>query len=116
MEEVQEQSKNALKKAQKQAKAAAAKAEKATNVPIVGGKGQKKDDSKEIIGITVSKEGHFAQWYQDVVIKAELVEYYHEVRTRAIISRAPVTDSNGQISGFYILRREACLSGPDSRD
>ncbi|KAF2263805.1 prolyl-tRNA synthetase [Lojkania enalia] len=89
MEEAQEQSKNALKKAQKQAKAAAAKAEKAAkaaNVPVVGGK---KDDSKEIIGITVSKEGNFSQWYQDVVIKAELVEYYNE------------------ISGFYILRPAA---------
>ncbi|KAF2869764.1 prolyl-tRNA synthetase [Massariosphaeria phaeospora] len=89
MEEVQEQSKNALKKAEKQAKAAAAKAAKATAVPAAGGKGKKGDDSKEIIGITVSKEGNFSQWYQEVVIKAELVEYYTE------------------IAGFYILRPAA---------
>jgi prolyl-tRNA synthetase len=54
------------------------------------------DASKDIIGITVSKEENFSQWYQEIVIKAEMVEYYNE------------------ISGFYILRRELhtwlCLS------
>lgn len=93
MEEAKEQSKNALKKAEKQAKAAAAKAEKAakaSNLPVVGGK---KDDSKEIIGITVSKEGNFSQWYQDVVIKAEMVEYYNEVRLKSCIFPKLLTDS-----------------------
>ncbi|KAI5866708.1 proline-tRNA ligase-like protein [Durotheca rogersii] len=79
-----EQSKSALKKAEKEAKKAAEKAAKAAakaTLPVVGGK--KTDD---IIGITVSKTENFAQWYQEVVLKAELVEYYTE------------------ISGFYIMR------------
>ncbi|KAK3307373.1 uncharacterized protein B0T15DRAFT_175018 [Chaetomium strumarium] len=84
MEDAKEQSKSALKKAEKQAKMAAAKAEKAAKqatVPVVGGK--KTDD---IIGITVSKSENFSQWYQEVVLKAELIEYYTE------------------ISGFFIMR------------
>lgn len=88
MDETQGPSKSALKKAEKQAKMLAAKAEKAaaraTTVPIVGGAGgaKKTDDSKEIIGITASKDTNFSAWYQDLVIKAELVEYYSEVRRR----------------------------------
>ncbi|GAD98714.1 predicted protein [Paecilomyces variotii No. 5] len=90
MEEAQAQSKNALKKAEKQAKMAAAKAEKAAKtLPVVGGAGKKANDSKEIIGITVSKAENFPIWYQELVLKAELVEYYSE------------------ISGFYILRPAA---------
>jgi len=30
-------------------------------------------------GISVSKEVNFSQWYQEVVTKCELVEYYNEV-------------------------------------
>ncbi|CAJ2506986.1 Uu.00g081720.m01.CDS01 [Anthostomella pinea] len=85
-EESKEPSKSALKKAEKQAKMAAAKAEKAAKqaaLPVVGGK---KDDGKEPIGIMASKDTNFSQWYQEIVTKAELVEYYSE------------------ISGFYILR------------
>ncbi|EFX05973.1 prolyl-tRNA synthetase [Grosmannia clavigera kw1407] len=84
MEDVKEPSKSALKKAEKAAKMAQAKADKAakaTTVAVVGGK--KTDD---IIGITVSKTDNFAQWYQEVVLKAEMIEYYNE------------------IAGFYILR------------
>jgi len=83
MEETQEQSKSALKKAQKAAKLASSKAEKAASkaVPIVGGA---KDKSKEIIGITVSKDTNFSEWYQELVLKAELVEYYTEVRGVAL--------------------------------
>ncbi|KAK4442162.1 hypothetical protein QBC34DRAFT_419145 [Podospora aff. communis PSN243] len=84
MEEGKEQSKSALKKAEKAAKMAAQKAEKAAkqaSLPVVGGK--KTDD---IIGITVSKSENFSQWYQEVVLKAELIEYYTE------------------ISGFFIMR------------
>ena len=80
----QEPSKSALKKAEKQARFAAEKAAKAAKkatLPVVGGK--KTDD---IIGITVSKADNFPQWYQEVVLKAEMVEYYQE------------------ISGFFILR------------
>lgn len=83
-----EPSKSALKKAEKQAKFAADKAKKAaekalkqTNVPVVGGR--KVEDT---IGITVTKAGNFPQWYQEVVLKAEMVEYYQE------------------ISGFFVLR------------
>lgn len=84
MEDNKEQSKSALKKAEKQAKWAAEKAAKAAKqaaVPVVGGK--KQDD---IIGITVSKAENFPAWYQEVVLKAEMVEYYQE------------------ISGFFVLR------------
>ncbi|KAI1268505.1 prolyl-tRNA synthetase [Xylariaceae sp. FL1019] len=80
-----ETSKSALKKAEKAAKMAAAKAEKAAKqaaLPIQG----KKDDDKKIIGITASKEHNFSAWYQELVIKGELVEYYTE------------------ISGFFVLR------------
>ncbi len=77
-----EPSKSAAKKAEKQAKMAAAKAEKAAKqaaVAVVGGK-KAGDDSKEIIGITHQKDVSFSLWYQDLVIKAELIEYYNEVR------------------------------------
>ena len=80
----EEPSKNALKKAAKEAKMAADKAVKAAKqaaMPIVGGK--KTDD---IIGITVTKAENFPIWYQEVVLKAEMIEYYNE------------------ISGFFILR------------
>jgi prolyl-tRNA synthetase len=87
MEEAATQSKSALKKAEKQAKMAAEKAAKAAKqaaLPVVGGK--KAEDSK---GITVSKQENFSAWYQEVVLKAEMVEYYAE------------------ISGFFILRPPA---------
>lgn len=87
MEGAAEPSKSALKKAEKQARLAAEKAAKAakqTNLPVVGGK--KADD---IIGITVKKTENFPQWYQEVVLKAEMVEYYQE------------------ISGFFVLRPSA---------
>lgn len=83
MADAQEPSKSALKKAEKQAKMAASKAEKAAkaaSLPIVGGQKKGGDSSKELVGITVSKEDNFPQWYQELVIKAELVEYYSEVR------------------------------------
>jgi prolyl-tRNA synthetase len=78
-----EVSKSALKKAEKQAKQAAEKAAKAAKqtVAVVGGK--KTDD---IIGITMSKADNFPGWYQEVVLKAEMIEYYNE------------------IAGFFILR------------
>jgi prolyl-tRNA synthetase len=81
-----EPSKSALKKAEKQAKMAAERATKAVKaaLPVVGGK--KTDD---IIGITSSKETDFPAWYQEIVLKAELIEYYNE------------------ISGFFILRPQS---------
>ncbi|SCV58257.1 uncharacterized protein FFB14_15528 [Fusarium fujikuroi] len=33
----------------------------------------------EIIGITATKEDNFPQWYQEVVVKAGMVEYYTEI-------------------------------------
>ncbi|KAH8681590.1 proline-tRNA ligase-like protein [Xylariales sp. PMI_506] len=84
VEPAKEPSKSALKKAEKEAKKAAEKAAKAakqSTVSVVGGK--KADD---IIGITASKADNFSQWYQEVVLKAEMIEYYTE------------------ISGFFIMR------------
>ncbi|KFX91677.1 hypothetical protein O988_07628 [Pseudogymnoascus sp. VKM F-3808] len=78
-----ETSKTALKKAEKQAKMAADKAAKAAKNALVVGQGKKTDD---IIGITVSKEQDFSAWYQEVVVKSEMIEYYQE------------------IAGFFILR------------
>lgn len=78
-----EPSKSALKKAEKQAKMAAEKAAKAAAKAILVVGGKKTDD---IIGITVSKSDNFSAWYQEVVLKAEMIEYYTE------------------ISGFFILR------------
>ncbi|RKF63876.1 putative proline--tRNA ligase C19C7.06 [Erysiphe neolycopersici] len=62
-------------------KAASKKAAKRTPIATIGAKKQ-----DEIIGITHSKAQNFSAWYQEVVVKAELVEYYVE------------------ISGFFILR------------
>jgi prolyl-tRNA synthetase len=73
MEETPEISKSAAKKAAKNA----GKPEKKKQIPVVGGK---KDDGKEIIGITASKDTNFSAWYQELVVKGELVEYYNEVR------------------------------------
>ncbi|KAG0652579.1 Prolyl-tRNA synthetase [Hyphodiscus hymeniophilus] len=82
-----EPSKSAIKKAEKQARVAAekagkvAKAAKQAALPVVGGK--KADD---IMGMTVKKTENFSAWYQEVVLKSELINYYEE------------------ISGFFILR------------
>lgn len=83
-EQPAEPSKSALKKAAKASAKEASKAVKASKAAPVAVK--KTDD---IIGITVSKEENFPQWYQEVVLKAEMIEYYTE------------------ISGFYILRPAA---------
>jgi len=78
-----EVSKSALKKAEKQAKMAADKAAKATKKALPIGQGKKADD---ILGMTVSKEEDFSSWYQEVVLKSEMIEYYQE------------------IAGFFVLR------------
>lgn len=47
---------------------------------------EKKDDKKEVtIGIDVKKSENFSGWYQEVIIKSGLIEYY-------------------DVSGCYILR------------
>lgn len=80
-----EPSKSALKKAEKQARLAADKATKAAKNALAVGGGKKADD-KETIGMTASKVNDFPLWYQEVVLKSEMIEYYTE------------------ISGFFILR------------
>ena len=80
-------SKSALKKAEKLAKQAADKAAKAAKqaaLPIVGGK-----KAEDTIGMTVTKAENFSQWYTEVVLKAEMIEYYSE------------------IAGFFILRPQS---------
>ena len=83
MADTAETSKSALKKAEKHAKMAADKAAKAAKTVLPVGGGKKADD---IIGITSSKQADFSSWYQEVVLKSEMIEYYNE------------------ISGFFILR------------
>lgn len=78
-----EMSKSAAKKAAKMAKQAADKNDKEVN------KGLAKDEAKKahskpskkkadsaLIGIDVSKEEDFAGWYQQVLTKGEMLDYY----------------------------------------
>lgn len=94
-----EMSKNALKKAAKQEKLAAEKAHKsatttatqgiakaAANKPTSKGSSSKgKIEGKEVISIDVSKEEDFAGWYQQVLTKGDMLDYY-------------------DVSGCYILK------------
>lgn len=103
MEGAAEPSKSALKKAEKQAKLAAdkaAKAAKKTALPVVGGK--KTDD---IIGITVSKAENFPAWYQEVVLKADMVEYYTEI-SGFFVLRPPAMHIWGEIRKWFTARIE----------
>ncbi len=62
------------------------KEEKKTQKPTKDDKKKKEDDEiKNTLGIEVKKEDDFSMWYQQVITKAEMVEYY-------------------DISGCYILR------------
>lgn len=90
-----EPSKSALKKAEKQAKMAADKAAKAAAAADKAAKvvksasmpvGQGKKADTDMVGITTPKAENFPAWYQEVVLKAQMVEYYTE------------------ISGFFVLR------------
>lgn len=79
-----ETSKNAAKKAAKAAKLAAEKADKAAKKGI--GKSEakqptskapkKKIDGAALIGIDVAKEEDFPGWYQQVLTKGEMLDYY----------------------------------------
>jgi prolyl-tRNA synthetase len=79
-----EVSKNAAKKAAKAAELAAKKAGKAANKGI--GKQEakkpaakapkKKIDGAALIGIDVSKEEDFPGWYQQVLTKGDMLDYY----------------------------------------
>ena len=94
--EPKEQSKNALKKAQKQEKLAAEKANKsATNTTKEAGRAEakravnkapkKKIEGAALIGIDVAKEDDFSGWYQQVLTKGDMLDYY-------------------DVSGCYILK------------
>ena len=39
------------------------------------GQGKKKQDDSALIGITATKEGDLAEWYQQVILKAEMLEF-----------------------------------------
>ena len=94
--EPQEQSKNAVKKAAKQAKLAEEKANKsATSTVKEAGRAEakkavnkapkKKIEGAALIGIDVAKEDDFSGWYQQVLTKGDMLDYY-------------------DVSGCYILK------------
>lgn len=94
--DVPEPSKNALKKAAKQEKLAAEKANKSsTNTTKEAARAEakkavnkapkKKIDGAALIGIDVAKEDDFAGWYQQVLTKGDMLDYY-------------------DVSGCYILK------------
>lgn len=95
--EPQEQSKNARKKAEKQKKLADEKAnnKSATNTTKEAGRvgatratnhaPKKKPEGAALIGIDVAKENDFSAWYQQVLTKGDMLDYY-------------------DISGCYILK------------
>lgn len=51
-----------------------AKAKKNASLPV--GQGKKTED---VFGIVAKKDEDFPTWYQEVVLKAEMIEYYNEV-------------------------------------
>lgn len=110
-EQPKEPSKSALKKAEKQAKMAADKAAKAAKqATVVVGQGKKADD---IIGITVKKEEDFSMWYQEVVLKAEMIEYYNEVSPPPLRAHALgiTTDPAHRSLVSSLCARLPCTSG-----
>ena len=76
------------------AQSSAKKAGKQLTVPIIAN------------GISVGKETNFSLWYQEVVTKCELVEYYTEVGGTLAATLSFDRADSKQISGFYILRRK----------
>lgn len=105
--DTEEVSKNALRKAQKQERLAAEKANKsATNTTKEIGRAEakkavnkapkKKIEGAALIGIDVAKEDDFAGWYQQVLTKGDMLEYY-------------------DISGCYILKVRPSARGKSLR-
>lgn len=101
--EAQEPSKNALKKAAKQEKLAAEKANKpaSKNTKDIGKaeakkgpttKGPKKPADGPLIGINAAKEDDFSTWYQQVLTKGDMLDYY-------------------DVSGCYILKVRRNITG-----
>ncbi|KAJ5141886.1 Transcription initiation factor IIA small chain (TFIIA 13.5 kDa subunit) [Penicillium atrosanguineum] len=78
----QGESKNAAKKAAKAAKLAAEKANKGEKAKQGGGKQApkkaptKKMEGAALIGIDVAKETDFPNWYQQVLTKGDMLDYY----------------------------------------
>lgn len=78
-------SKNAAKKAAKMAKQAADKADKSVNKGIgkteakkpTSKAANKKSDGPALIGIDVTKEEDFSGWYQQVLTKGDMLDYYN---------------------------------------
>jgi prolyl-tRNA synthetase len=88
-----ELSKNAAKKAAKREKQAADKASKSKDKPIgvteakkpTSRPAKKKIEGAALIGIDVAKEEDFSGWYQQVLTKGDMLDYY-------------------DVSGCYILK------------
>ena len=88
-----EVSKNAAKKAAKREQQAKEKAEKKDNKAIgateakkpTNKQSKKKKEDDPLIGINVRKEDDFSGWYQQVLTKGEMLDYY-------------------DVSGCYILK------------
>ena len=88
-----ELSKNAAKKAAKREKQAADKASKSKDKPIgvteakkpTSKAAKKKIEGAALIGIDVAKEDDFSGWYQQVLTKGDMLDYY-------------------DVSGCYILK------------
>lgn len=105
--DVQEPSKNALKKAAKQEKLAAEKASKQQNKPSMDiGKSEakkgsnaapKKANDGPLISINATKEDDFPSWYQQVLTKGDMLDYY-------------------DVSGCYILKVRCKAGGSKSVD
>lgn len=108
-----EPSKNALKKAEKQKKMAAEKAAKASKQTTVAvGQGKKTED---VFGIVAKKDEDFPSWYQEVVLKAEMIEYYNEVshettRPHSFGCSTILTHDNRFLDSSSCAR-QACISG-----
>lgn len=56
--------------------------------PVVKEKKKKQKEKTPLTGITVSKDADFSNWYQQVLLKSEMIDYY-------------------DISGCYILRPDS---------
>ncbi|KAH7225142.1 hypothetical protein BKA60DRAFT_593471 [Fusarium oxysporum] len=51
----------------------------------------------EIIGITATKEEDFPQWYQEVVVKAGMVEYYTEIAGLFVLRPLTIGEKNLEV-------------------
>jgi prolyl-tRNA synthetase len=56
--------------------------------PVPGSDKAGKKADANLNGITVSKDINFSEWYQEIVTKGELVEYYTEVRIARLLPGA----------------------------